>query len=168
MTMPAKLALTSRLYFSYSQFLVYDQSVQLPGCAWTEAHSAQGFARRRSAVCFGTIMEFGHANVTVTVGAYQPSEEYERVIAVPFVVTSGKVIVDGPEETNVERSFDLPVGNYRLVAAQRVVGDEDEIIDLFVEQSVEFSERSVVLVADDGLNPPTPLVETAEIAGPED
>jgi hypothetical protein len=160
-------ALSRRLYFSYSQFVVYDQSVELPGCAWTDAHSAQGFARRESTVCFNTPLQFGYADVTVRRSAYEPREEYERVIVVPFLVTSGKVIVDGPEESDVERSFALRPGNYRLVAAQRVTGDEEEAIDLFFELLTKPLERSAVLVAGQALNPPSPLIETAGIAGEE-
>jgi hypothetical protein len=163
--MNMKVTLSPRLYFSYSQFMVYDQSVRLPGCAWTDAHSAQGFARRESVVNFNTPLEYGYADVGVSQDAYEPREEYERVIAVPFLVTSGKVIVEGPEETKPERSFALPPGNYRLVAAQHITADEEETIDLFFEPLPQALERSSVLVADDALNPPTPLLETAGIAG---
>ncbi|MGP8199411.1 MAG: competence protein ComJ [Limisphaerales bacterium] len=154
-----------RFYFSYNQFIVYDESVQFPGCDWTDMHVAQGFARRESLVSFGTPLEFGYANANIYRGAYQPDKEYERVIEVPFLVTSGKVIVCGPEELNAQRKrFDLTMGNYRLVAAQCVKGEE-EVIDLFFEPQVKPLERSSVLVADDALNPPTLLVEMAEIAG---
>jgi hypothetical protein len=166
--MNTKVALSPRLYFSYSLFMIYDQSVRLPGLAWTDEHSAQGFARRESVVNFNTPLEFGYADVGVSQCAYQPrGEEYERVIAVPFLVTSGKVIVEGPEETKPERHFALLPGNYRLVAAQRVTGDEEEVIDLFFEPLTKPLERSAVLVADEALNPPTPLLETAGVAGEE-
>lgn len=163
--MNMKIALLPKLYFSYSQFMVYDQSVRLPGCAWTAEHTAQGFARRESTVNFNTPLEFGYADVAVARSAYQREKEYERVIAVPFLVTSGKVIVEGPEETKPERSFSLPAGNYRLVAAQRVTGDEEEVIDLFFEPLTKPLEQSSILVADSALIPPTPMHETAEIAG---
>jgi hypothetical protein len=163
--MNATSALSPRLYFSYSQFMVFDQSVRLPGCAWTAAHTAQGFARRGSTVNFNTPLEFGYADVAVAHGAYQGKEEYERVIAVPFLITSGQVIVEGPEEARPERNVSLPAGNYRLVAAQRITGDEREAIDLFFEPLTKPLERSAVLVADGALNPPTLLLETAEIAG---
>lgn len=164
--MNTKVTLSPKLYFAYSQFMVYDQSVRLPGCAWTDEHSAQGFARRESTVNFNTPLEFGYANVSVSHGSYQPSdEEYDRVIAVPFLVTSGTVVVEGPEETNPARSIALPRGCYRLVAAQRVTGNQEEIIDLFFESLMNPLDRSTILVADDALNPPTTLLETAEIAG---
>ncbi len=163
--MSTTTALLPKLYFSYSQFMVYDQSVQLPGCAWTDEHSAQGFARRESTVNFNTPLEFGYADVAVHRSAYEPNSEYERVIAVPFRVVSGNVLVEGPDEMDVERKFTLPPGNYRLVAAQRVTGDEEEVIDLFFEPLTKPLERSAVLVADDALNPSITLLETAGIAG---
>jgi len=159
-----QIVLQPKLYFSYGQFMVYDGSVQLPGCGWTEAHSAQGFARRESAVNFSTLREFGHADVYVHRGAYHPQREHQRVIAVPFLITSGNVIVNGPEEAARERSFTLPSGHYRLIAAQRAVGDDREVIDLYWEPLVEALKQSAILVADAELHPPTRLIETAEIA----
>jgi len=131
--MKTKTALRPRLYFSYSQFMVYDQSVRLPGCDWTDVHTAQGFARRESAVNFSTLLEFGYADVTVTRSTYEPRTKYWRAIAVPFLVTSGTVIVAGPDEILPERNISLPLGNYRLVAAQGVTSDDEETIDLFLE-----------------------------------
>lgn len=145
--------------------MIYDESVRNPGCAWTDTHSAQGFARRESTVNFNTPLEFGYADVTASHGTYQPHEEYVRAVAVPFLVTSGSVVVDGPEETNVQRRVELPPGNYRLVAAQRVLGDEEEAVDLFFEPLGKALERSTVLLADNALNPPTSLLEMAEVAG---
>jgi hypothetical protein len=163
--MNTKTTLSPRLYFSYSQFMIYDQSVQLPGCDWTEEHTAQGFARRESVVNFNTPLEFGYADVAISRKGYQPQQEYQRVIAVPFRVTSGKVVVEGPEETTVERSINLPPGHYRLVAAQYVTGDDEEVIHLYFEPLSKALERSAILVADEALSPPTPLIETAKVAG---
>jgi hypothetical protein len=144
--------------------MVYDDSVLLPGCDWTKAHLAQGFARRESVVNFNTLLEWGQADVAVSIGVYEPQAEYQRVIAVPFRVTSGKVIVHGPEET-VPRSLSLAPGDYRLVAAQYVSGDDEEVIDLWFEPRGIAAERSSILVADAALNPSVPLVETSKIAG---
>jgi len=147
--------------------MVYDKDLQLPGCAWTDQHTAQGFARRESVVNFNTLLEFGYADVVVTIGLFQPHPNYERVVAVPFLVTSGKIIVDGPEETNVERTFALSPGSYRLVAAQCVKGDEEEDVVLFFEPLAKPLDRSAVLLVDDMLNPIMPLLETAKVAGEE-
>lgn len=158
-------ALSPRLYFSYSQFMVYDQSEQLPGCDWTEEHTAQGFARRESTVCFGTLLEFGNSDIVVTVGQYRPELQYERVITVPFRSASGRVTVEGPEEMDVERDFELPSGDYRLTAAQTVIGDDEERIDLFFEPVTTPLKHSIIVIADEMLTPPESLIETAEIAG---
>lgn len=165
LVMRSKTTSNPKLYFSYSQFLVYDESVKLPGCAWTDRHSAQGFARRESTVCFGSILEFGYANVVISQNFYRPNKEFKRVIAVPFLVMSGNVVVDGPEEMNTDRSVTIPPGNYRLIAAQCVVGNNEEAIDLFFETVVEPLTRSIILVADEKLSPSASLLETAEIAG---
>ena len=147
--------------------MVFDETVQLPGCDWTEQHTEQGFARRESVVNFSTLLEFGHADVTINVGTYEPHPDYERVISVPFLITSGRVLVEGPEETEAERSVTLPPGNYRLVVAQHITADDEERIDLCFEPLTKALEGSAVLVADEALDPPTPLIESAEIAGQE-
>jgi hypothetical protein len=96
----------ARMYHSYNQFLVYDELEQLPGCAWTEGHSQQGFARRQSTACFNTLTEYGHADVNLCQG--EPwSGHHDRVIAVPFHIESGAVIVEGPEEAG-DRRISLP------------------------------------------------------------
>jgi len=171
--MNREIVLSPRLYFSYISFLVFDESVKLPGCDWTPEHSAQSFARRESTVNFNTVLEFGFADVAVIHGAYRPREEYERVIEVPFRVTSGKVIVGGPEEIEDERVIELLPGDYRLTAAQRVTAEEEEgeegqgeeAIDLFFELLPQPLERSSVLIADEALNVPNRLLETAKVAG---
>ena len=144
--------------------MVYDQSEGMPGCAWTEGHTAQGFARRPSAVCFGTLLEFGHAQVSVVWGAYDPQVEYDRVIVVPFRCVSDKVVVEGPDEQGLDRAIDVPRGDYRLAAAQQVLSEQRERIDLYFERVSSPIECSAIIVADDKLSPPEPLIETARIA----
>jgi hypothetical protein len=162
--MSPRTPLPPRLYFSYGQFLVYDCGVKAPGSLWTDAHSAQGFARRESTVSFGTLLEFGHADVFYCRGAFRHDGAHERVIAVPFSVFTGKIMVDGPEEVGIARTFGLPLGNYRIVAAQRLVGGGEELVELFAEKLDDALGESRVIIADDLLNPPVRLVETAEIA----
>lgn len=143
---------------------MFDATIEHPGCEWTDEHVAQGFARRESVVNFGTLLEFGSAELNVSFCAFEPREEYERAIAVPFRVLSGWIEVSGPDEVGVGRKFTVPSGNYRLVAAQYIVDDEEEVIDLFLEALAEPSERSAILVADELLDPQAMLVETAEVA----
>ena len=115
-------------------------------------------------VYFVTLLEFGNADVVYELGPFVPDESYERVIAVPFTVVTGKVIVDGPDENNVQRLVELPNGNYRLVAAQRTTGDEEEVIDLFFEKLDEPLRQSRIIVADKQLEVPGALLETADVA----
>ena len=83
----------------------------------------------------------------------------------PFLVTSGNVIVEGPEEIKSKRKLKLRPGNYRLTAAQRITGEEEEAIGLFFHSLQKPLERSSILVADKALRVPNPLLETAKIAG---
>ena len=156
------------MYFSYGQFMVYDIDVISPGCAWTEDHTAQGFARRDSVVSFISILDFGQADVTFVLGAYQPTREFDRVIAVPFTVVTGRVLIEGPEEMDAGRTIELPPGFYSLTAAQRVLNDDWEDVHLFFESLADPRKSSTILVADDMLSPPFPLLETVEIAGSEE
>jgi hypothetical protein len=162
--MTNKALLTPQLYFSYGQFMIYDLTTELPGCAWTAQHTAQGFARRETVACFNSILEYGHATVTVTRGEYVPHAKYMRVISVPFRVDSGKVLIEGPEEFGVGRAIDLNAGNYLLTAAQLIVGDDEELIDLFFASRAVTVDHSKIVVADDNLHPSSDLLETADAA----
>lgn len=159
--------LVPTLYFCYWQFTVYDLDVAMPVCVLEDAHFDQGFARRESVVTFRTMIQFGDADVNVVVSDYEADANYQRIVAVPFLVTSGTVVVSSPEEIDSERQFTVPPGYYRLVAAQAVISDdvEDaaEVIDLFLEARDTPLERSQILVADDELSPPEVFVETAKI-----
>lgn len=157
--------LLPKMYFSYGQFMVFDQSVKLPGCDWTDKHFAQGFARRESTACIRALSEFGQADVRASTTPYVAKDDYARVIAVPFAVESGVVVVEGPEEMGTERTIKLPPGNYRLVAAQAMASEGEEAIDLFFERVPQVVSSSEILVLDDELDPPTPLIETAAVAG---
>lgn len=155
-----------KIYFSYSQFLVSDETVELRGLAWTETHSRQGFARRPSTVSIGTILEFGTGFVSVYFGPYIGHELYERVISVPFFSPTSRVVVEGPEEypVPVDRILTLQPGYYRLFAAQQVLDDDEELIDLYFQQLDKPANSSEILVAGDDLDPPESLLEEAEIA----
>jgi len=155
------------LYFSYSQFMVFDRSVELPGCDWTESHVRQGFARREQNVSFSTLDEFGTADLVVHLGPYVSASRHQRVIEVPLQVSSGKVVVCGPEESGAEEHVvSVESGPYRLVAAQALVTEGLEAIDLYLEALTAPITRSRILVADRALQPPDPLLETVEVASP--
>jgi hypothetical protein len=159
------ISMSPLLYFSYNQFMIFDASERLPGCVWTDKHVAQGFARRESTVNVGTLLEFGQAAISMAIGQYLPQEKYERVIAVPFECTSGTICIEGPEETEVERSHGLSVGHYRLVIAQSITGSDNELVDIYFEPRSTPTFLSEILVLDQMIDPPDQLVETAAIAG---
>ena len=155
---------TATIYFSYSQFAVFDSSVELPGCAWTDGHYKQGFARRERNVSFGMMLEFGHGDVAVHLGPYKVNGGHERVIEVPLEVSSGEVVIGGPEEYPNKHFVKMVNGHYRLVAAQTVTADDREGIDLYFEKLTAPLAKSRIVVADDVLDPPNPLLENVEVA----
>lgn len=162
--------LDSVAYVSYSQAMIFDSSVKLPGLDWTDVHFAQGFARRESSVSVRTLIEFGKCHVTTLLGPpvgppVGPLEKYERVVAVPFLSPSGKVLVEGPEESETERIAVIAPGHYRLVLAQARVDEESEELHLFFEKLERPLERSELIRADSDLAPPIHLLESAEVAG---
>lgn len=151
------------LIFSYGQFMVYDSSVTLPGCVWQDLHVRQGFARRESVVCFSTILEYGRANVHVWLLPFTKRNEHQRVISVPFFSPEGRVFLEGPEETVTNRCLEIEVGHYLVTAAQYVLNDQEEEIDLFFERVLSPAVHSRILLADEQLTPPEELLEDAEI-----
>lgn len=155
---------TATIYFSYSQFLVFDSSVSRPGCAWTERHYRQGFARRERNASFGTLLEFGHARVALHLRSYEKSVDDKRVVEVPIEVISGELVIAGPDELPSQNSVRVPPGSYRLVVAQAVVDHEHEEIRLFLEKLSAPIPRSRLIVADEQLDATLPLLETVEVA----
>jgi hypothetical protein len=155
-----------KIYFSYNQFMVYDLSISLPGCMWTESHANQGFARRSSTVNFGTILDFGDATVKIFIGDYVKDNFHERVISVPFYSPTGEILVEGPEEhpSNLGLKVSTEPGYYKLTSAQKIVNEVQEEIELFFKKLEKPTATSEVLLADDALNPPKELLEEAEIA----
>jgi hypothetical protein len=154
---------SARIVLAYSQFLVFDKEAPA-GHRWSQGHYDQGFARTGRSVSFATPLEFGRGDVLVHLGPYEGRDEHTRVIEVPFDVSSGEVVVGGPEEFPVkpERVFHLPKGHYRLVAAQAMTDEEQEEIDLYFEKLAEPLATSRIVIADEAMRPPTPLLETAE------
>ena len=150
--------------YSYGQIMVFDAGAEMQG-NWTERHFNQGFLRNDRHLSLGTLPEAGHVLVRAFSSPYVPLAENNRVIAVPFRVTSGHVRVTAPDEVLIgEHDIALPVGDYRLVTCQRffegdnINGDQD--LDLFFERVDLPRQRSEILVADRDLRPELPLLET--------
>lgn len=150
--------------FGYSQLWVFDRAVRRPGLLWDDVHLAQGFARRGSVVIVRTMEDYGRATVTFVVGPFVPSQRYDRVVAVPFLVISGELCVEGPEAPGAGNVFRVPVGRYRLVIGQRRVARFEQAVDVFCEHRTALPDRSELLVVDSELSPPETLAETAEEA----
>lgn len=150
------------LEFSYSQFFIYDAGLNNPACAWTEAHSRQGFARREGVVAVGTLLEFGKAQVSLEF--CEPSlASFERVVSVPLEFKSGAIAVDGPEETPGARKLPIENGHYRATIAQKRNDDTEEEIKIWLEKVDVPLRRSELIVIDEGLDPPATLLETADM-----
>lgn len=151
----------SELQFSHSQFFVFDSEVSAVGCHWTERHFKQGFARRDGTVSVRTLLEFGAADVAVTVGAPASVEAYGRVLAVPLLIRSASLSIEGPEEQPGIRHTAIPNGHYRVTIAQRAIDETREDVHIWVEKSDVPIARSQLLVVDEDLDPLWPLLETA-------
>jgi hypothetical protein len=152
-----------RFNFDHGQFLVYDVSVQVPQCEWTDEHCDQGFARRESAACVGTMLQDGQADVTVFLGPFVGQEIYQRVIALPFYSPEGKIIVKGLLELYLAHVLFCPRGHYKLYVAQWIADEENECegIHLFFHQLKKPVPKSEIILADEGLSPPELLLESA-------
>jgi hypothetical protein len=149
------------LEFSYSQFFLYDAGVKNPACNWTETHSRQGFVRRDGVIAVGTLLQFGTAKVTLAIGP--PSyEAYDRVLSVPLEIRSGAIAIDGPEEPPGIRKSQLVTGHYRATIGQKYLDDAQEEVAIWLEKIDVPIQRSELLVVDEALDPPTPLLETAD------
>jgi len=162
----------SPMYFSYSQFLVYDGSAGRKGFHWTEAHGRQGFARNNVNVSFSTLLEYGYADLSLRIGPFANMRPYTRVIEVPIYAPSGTVGIEGPEEWDAQRTVSVEPGYYRLIAAQLLQEDvfdpygadnERERIDIFLERLKQPLANSRIIIADARLHPMEPLIESAEL-----
>jgi hypothetical protein len=136
------------MYFSYNQFVIFDESVALPGHPWTQEDFEKGFVYASGNVAVGTILEFGDAEIDIYESACLSMTHYERVIEAPFEVLSGKVVVAGPEEFDHTRVVKISNGQYRLTAAQTVRAQDREQIDLFFEALSEPLSGASIVVAD--------------------
>ena len=56
------------------------------------------------------MLEFGHGDVAVHLGPYKGKDDHERVIEVPIEVSSGEVVIGGPEEYPNKHIVKMPKG----------------------------------------------------------
>lgn len=154
--------LLPELFFSYRQFFIYDPAVGNPACAWTDRHIKQGYARRPNTIAVATILEFGTATVQFGLDEDCDWKRYERVLAIPLQIESGRISIDGPEEYPISRELELPSGVYRAIIGQLVASEITEEILVVLEQSQSGNFSSEILQADNQLSPIYPLLETAD------
>jgi hypothetical protein len=154
-----------RIYYA-GTFAVYDGELPFPvPVLGTDDHVRQGFYRLENQVVFQAMNEFGHAQVTAYSGAYDEKPAYHRVIEVPLSVSSGRVIIEAPEDQSFP-PLTLQPGPYRVIAAQTLLVEEGEldedtaIVDFFFELLPQPLGKSRILRADRGLEPPVQLLET--------
>ena len=84
-----------RIDFSHGLFFLYDSWERAPGNAWTDQHSAQGFARRPTAANIATVIEDGCLDVEV--GSPEVLDECQRVVAVSIRSDSGTISISGTD-----------------------------------------------------------------------
>lgn len=154
------------MVFGYNQFIVLDSAVSNAAFQWTDDNMNQGFARQDSVVSFVTLTQYGKADLRVFLSEYTHDAYYERVIAVPFYSVSGKLVVEGPEESGLMKPVEIPKGNYFLFAAQKKVGDDSLRcflgIDLFLERQGNRNDCQIIK-ADSLLKPPKTLIQHTSI-----
>jgi hypothetical protein len=131
----------TRIYFSHGMFFVYDSSERSPGNAWTDDHSAQGFARRSTTANVATLIEDGWLDVDV--GAAEALNECERVVAVSVLSASGAISISGidPEDQVLWRGRP---GWVRVSMGQERSADEQEVRLVFVAEEAAKEESTRV------------------------
>ena len=116
-----------QIYFSYSQFVIFDEASKNVGLDWSDRHFSQGFARTDSAVSFRTLFQFGSADVKIFYAVFKRQGDEERVISVPFHSMSEHACLFAPEEDEPLR-FDIEPGDYLLTSAQVPCGAEESLL----------------------------------------
>lgn len=145
---------------SYSQFALFDPSVDGPYNDWTEEHVRQGFSWRPGSVSFKT---FGDGPLDVEIKRSQEEDfpsGFKRAIQVPFSVPVSGMVECGSLFETVE--LELPPGDYRVVFSTGVEQGRMRGT-LLLEPTSDAVEPSIIL-SDSDLNPPSPLVMQADPA----
>lgn len=159
------------VHFSHNQIIVHDLMSLPPESSWSQREFDQGFSKSRMWVSFGTLLAWGRAAVQLAASSDLAIAGAERAIAVPIASPTGRLVICGPEDSQVSEMCVVEPGEYRLVLAQRVLNpDVDDgtvpCIDVrvFVEPCRKDDCRSEILVQDEDLTPQFPLLEDCENA----
>jgi len=153
-----------KLYFSYSQVLVYDKNEMQPGSIWTDGHFLQGFVRRERSIGIGTLIDHGNADISVYSNINIDDSKYSRIVSVPITVDSGRICLEGPEEYPIDRSIKVVPGKYRVVAAQLLQDDSQLSIDFYISKLINGEDTSEIIKHESDLGDIVSILEVGEAA----
>ena len=150
------------LLVSYYQIAISDTTLERPCNDWTREHVRQGFAWRPRSVSFGTIDSL-LSEVSMRVApAWEPTRESARTIRVPFtVVPSARLEVAVVAD---QRSIEIPSGEYAVTFEHGLCASGDKMWCRFTFVPDPAAEPAILVADQDLLNPPDPLVMTADPA----
>lgn len=138
----------------HGQLDLFDPALEQPFNSWQLEHVMQGFAWRAESVSFRTL---GSGETAIEIGVaerWAVRPDTRRAVLVPFRVgPSGAVRVASPE---AHRDIPMPAGRYALLFETH--GDPAWAGLTFVPDDAT---EARVLLADDGISPPDPLLMEA-------
>ncbi|MCG3132764.1 MAG: hypothetical protein FLDDKLPJ_03630 [Phycisphaerae bacterium] len=152
---------------SYSSIVIADTSLDRMFNDWSDAHVRQGFSWRQGSVSFGTFDSIDMLLEVQIVADWKPRDDALRIIQVPFAVNgSGTLLIDS---LGMEHYVSVPVGEYCLIYEHGLlrgpgvgkVKSDEKLWGLLTFIPGDIPEPKIVL-ADEELDPPNPLVMTAE------
>lgn len=148
------------LYVSYSQIAVFQAGIQHPFNDWEPVHVVQGFSWREGSVSFGTLDEAGTCRVRVAMGHALDDRRAQRIIQVPFRVSSSSRV----EIASITEGFEfcLPEGDYNLIF--RTGLDDKHGMWCDFSYLPGKAEPAQILLADEEITPPATLQMNAEPA----
>jgi hypothetical protein len=168
--MSSELLYDDRIYYSYGQICASDEALEPASTImWTKDQNAQGFSRGHFEVDFATLYDFGWAQFQVFKGPFRKLRPYHRAILTSIHVPSAVLYVNGPDEGYDFRPFKLEAGHYEIACAQESLGGGDDhspegilLIHMFLTKIAGPLSKSHILIADERLHPPEPLIEILE------
>jgi hypothetical protein len=150
------------LPFSNGVFYILDKKQEMIMYDWDTVHVQQGFVREKGFIAVATLLPWGIANLEVvtTTNDMYDFEDAQRLIAIPLTVTGDSIVISSLDEP-WGQSFELSPGFYRVFIAQKALGEGTEVINIVLEQQQLEVQKSIILKVDPQLDPPNPLIETA-------
>ena len=146
----------------YNQIPVFDPSLDELFNLWSDNHVKQGFSWRQGSVSFGTISDQYEWDFDLYVKKFEKNveTEYIRIIRVPFMVGEGGVEIG----LITSQAFDIPPGPYALTFCIAKNKETSKFRGMLYFESVEELPDAEILMQDPELEPPIPLIMTADPA----